>query len=53
MKEQFLALFGSWIDQYKADIKSKVEKFLNENDSNPEELADVIDVDVDEIICRY
>jgi hypothetical protein len=49
MKEQFLAVFGSWINQYKADIQSKVEKFLNENESNPEELAEVIDVDVEEI----
>ena len=49
MKEQFLAVFGSWINQYKADIQSKVEKFLNENESTPEELAEVIDVDVEEI----
>ena len=49
MREQFLALVESWINQYKTDIKGKVEKFLNENDSCPEELADVIDVNVDEI----
>jgi hypothetical protein len=49
MKEQFLALFGSWINQYKTDIQSKVENFLEENESNPEELAEIIDVDVDEI----
>ena len=49
MKEQFLAVFGNWINQYKTDIKSKVEKFLTENESNPEELADVIDVPVEDI----
>ena len=49
MKEQFLALFGNWINQYKADIQSKVSNFLKENDATPEDLAEVVDVPVEEI----
>lgn len=49
MREQFLALFGNWINQYKTDIKNKVDTFLKENDSCPDELAYVIDVPVEHI----
>ena len=49
MKEQFLALFGSWIAQYKADIQTKVGNFLKENDATPEDLAEIIDVPVEDI----
>ena len=39
----------NWMNQFNADIKSKVENLLDENDSTPEELAEAIGVDVDEI----
>lgn len=49
MDKEFEFAANNWIDQYKADIRGKVENLLNENDSTPEELAETIDVDVDEI----
>ena len=49
MDKNFEFAAKNWIEQYTADIMEKVENFLNENDSSPEELADVIGVDVDEI----
>ncbi len=49
MDKNFEIAAKNWIEQYSADIMEKVENLLNENDSSPEELADVIGVDVDEI----
>lgn len=49
MDKNFEIAAKNWIEQYSADIMEKVENLLNENDSTPEELADVIDVDVEEI----
>lgn len=44
-----MRLFNQWIRAYKSDIKGKVNGFIEENDTTPEELADVIDVPVEEI----
>jgi predicted XRE-type DNA-binding protein len=49
MDKNFEIAAKNWIEQYSADIMEKVENLLNENDSSPEELADVIGVDVEEI----
>ena len=49
MDRNFEFAAKNWIEQYSADIMEKVENFLNENDSTPEELAEVIDVDTEEI----
>jgi hypothetical protein len=49
MDKNFERAANGWISQYSADIKVKVENLLNENDSTPEELAEVINVDVDDI----
>ncbi len=49
MDKNFELAAKGWISQYCADIKGKVENLLNESESTPEELAEVIDVDVDEI----
>ena len=49
MDKDFDLAAKNWVEQYNADIMEKVENLLNENDSSPEELADVIGVDVDEI----
>jgi predicted XRE-type DNA-binding protein len=49
MDRNFEFAAKNWIEQYSADIMEKVENLLNENDSSPEELADVIGVDVEEI----
>lgn len=38
-----------WISQYSADIMSKVNNLLEENDSTPEELADVIGAPIEDI----
>jgi predicted XRE-type DNA-binding protein len=49
MDKDFDLAAKNWVEQYNADIMEKVENLLNENDSSPEELADVIGVDVEEI----
>lgn len=49
MKEQFLNIFGNWMNQAKEDMRTKVRIFLKENDATPEELAELLDVSVDEI----
>jgi hypothetical protein len=47
MDKEFEFAAKNWINQYSADINSKVENLLNENDATPEELAEEINVDVD------
>ena len=49
MDREFEFAAKGWLAQYKADIKSKVENLLDENDACPEELAEEINVDVEEI----
>lgn len=49
MDKEFEFAAKNWINQYSADINSKVENLLNENDATPEELAEEINVDVEEI----
>jgi predicted XRE-type DNA-binding protein len=49
MDKNFEIAAKNWIEQYSADIMEKVENLLNENDSTPEELANVIGVDTEEI----
>lgn len=49
MDRNFELAAKGWLRQYTADIKGKVESLLDENESTPEELADVINVDVEEI----
>lgn len=47
-KELNMACKG-WMNQFNADIKSKVEVLLKESDTTPEELAEVIGVSAEEI----
>ena len=49
MDREFENAAKGWISQYKADIKGKIENLLDENDATPEELAEEINVDVEEI----
>lgn len=49
MDKNFEIAAKNWITQYTADIMEKVENLLTENDSTPEELAEVIGVNVEEI----
>ena len=49
MDRNFELAANGWISQCSADLKGKVEHLLNENDSTPEELAEVINVPVEEI----
>ena len=49
MDREFEFAAKGWLGQYKADIKSKVENLLDENDACPEELAEEINVEVEEI----
>ena len=49
MDRNFELAAKGWLRQCSADLKSKVENLLDENESTPEELADVINVDVEEI----
>lgn len=49
MDRNFELVANGWINQCSADLKGKVEHLLNENDSTPEELAEVINVPVEEI----
>jgi hypothetical protein len=49
MDKEFEFAAKGWLGQYKADIKGKVENLLDENDACPEELAEEINVDVEEI----
>lgn len=49
MDRDFENAANLWLGQYKADIQSKVKDFLEENEASPEELAEEINVDVEEI----
>jgi hypothetical protein len=49
MDREFEFAAKGWLGQYKADIKSKVESLLDENEACPEELAEEINVDVEDI----
>ena len=49
MDKNFENAAKGWINQYSADVKSKVQNLLKENDSCAEELAEVINVPVEEI----
>lgn len=49
MDREFELAAKSWLGQCSADIKSKIENLLNENDSCPEELADEINVPIEEV----
>ncbi len=49
MDREFEFAAKGWLAQYKPDIKSKVENLLDENDACPEELAEQINVDIEEI----
>jgi len=49
MDKNFEFAAENWVEQYNADIMEKVMNLLNENDSTPEELAETINVDVEEI----
>ena len=49
MDREFENAAKCWLAQCGADIKSKIESLLNENDSTPEELAEEINVAEEEI----
>lgn len=49
MDREFELAAKGWLAQCSADIKSKIENLLNENDSCPEELADEINVPVEDV----
>ena len=49
MDRNFELAAQGWINQCSADLKGKVERLLNDSDSTPEELADVINVPTEEI----
>ena len=49
MDREFEFTAKGWLREYKADIKSKIENLLDENEATPEELAEEINVDVEEI----
>ena len=49
MDRNFELAANGWISQYSADVKGKIENLLKENDCTPEELAEVINVPVEEI----
>ena len=49
MDREFEFAAKGWLNQYKADIQSKIENFLDENEASPEELAEEINVDVEDI----
>lgn len=49
MDKNFEFAVKGWLDQYTADIKTKVENFLSENGVSPEEFAEVICVDDEEV----
>ena len=49
MDRDFENAANLWLGQYKTDIQSKVKDFLDENEASPEELAEEINVDVEEI----
>lgn len=49
MDREFELAANNWLGQYKADIKSKIENLLDENEACPEELAEEINVDVEDI----
>ena len=49
MDKNFEFAVNGWLNQYTADIKTKVENFLTENNVSPEEFAEVIGADDDEI----
>ena len=49
MDREFENAAKGWLAQCSADIKSKIENLLNESEGTPEELAEEINVDVEEI----
>lgn len=49
MDREFEFTAKGWLREYKADIKSKIENLLDESEATPEELAEEINVDVEEI----
>lgn len=49
MDREFEFTAKGWLKEYKADIQSKIENLLDESEASPEELAEEINVDVEEI----
>ena len=49
MDRNFELAAKNWLDQCSADLKGKIEGLLDENNSSPEELADAINVETEEI----
>lgn len=49
MDRNFELAAKNWMNQCGADLKGKIDNLLTENDSTPDELAETINVDVDEI----